>query len=131
MKKAAGALSVDVISSDITISRKKNPVASYYARKAKVAQLDNHTQATAHPVESFYEPAVALYIQSQDNSAEAQSSSRHGSASKQLTIYESWMSTAELNSNGKNAQDGKNQWLRFSRANYLNSGEQDLYYSGK
>ncbi|KZV26637.1 hypothetical protein F511_15745 [Dorcoceras hygrometricum] len=36
------------------------------------------------------------------NSAEAQSSSRHGSAAKQLTIYESWMSIAELNSNGKN-----------------------------
>ncbi|KZV42415.1 lysM domain-containing GPI-anchored protein 2 [Dorcoceras hygrometricum] len=30
------------------------------------------------------------------NSAEAQSSSRHESAAKQLTIYESWMSTAEL-----------------------------------
>ncbi|KZV31103.1 hypothetical protein F511_18256 [Dorcoceras hygrometricum] len=30
-----------------------------------------------------------------------------------------------------NAQDGKNQWLRFSRAISLNSREQDLYYSGK
>ncbi|KZT76673.1 hypothetical protein F511_46302 [Dorcoceras hygrometricum] len=35
------------------------------ARKAKVAKLGNQTQATAHPVESFYEPAVALCIQSQ------------------------------------------------------------------
>ncbi|KZV35702.1 hypothetical protein F511_43818 [Dorcoceras hygrometricum] len=30
-----------------------------------------------------------------------------------------------------NAQDGKNQWLRFRRAICLNSREQDLYYSGK
>ncbi|KZV30633.1 ethylene-responsive transcription factor 1B-like [Dorcoceras hygrometricum] len=30
------------------------------------------------------------------NSAEAQSSSRHESAAKQLTIYESWMTTAEF-----------------------------------
>ncbi|KZV40031.1 hypothetical protein F511_12426 [Dorcoceras hygrometricum] len=30
-----------------------------------------------------------------------------------------------------NAQDGKNQWLRFNRASCLNSREQDLYYSGK
>ncbi|KZV49434.1 hypothetical protein F511_30103 [Dorcoceras hygrometricum] len=57
--------------------------------------------------------------------------SRLESAAKQLTIYESWKSTAERNLNGKNAQDGKNQWLRFSRANCLNSREQDLYYSGK
>ncbi|KZV35928.1 hypothetical protein F511_30592 [Dorcoceras hygrometricum] len=112
------------------------------ARKAKVAKLGNQTQATAHSVESFYEPAVAPFIQSQrsrrkipvavfEDSAEAQSSSRHESAAKQLTIYESWMSTAERNSNGKNAQDGKNQWLRLSRANCLNLREQDLYYSGK
>ncbi|KZV44605.1 hypothetical protein F511_42144 [Dorcoceras hygrometricum] len=44
---------------------------------------------TAHPV-------------STKNSAEAQSSSRHESAAKQLTTYESLMSTAELNSNGEN-----------------------------
>ncbi|KZV23015.1 hypothetical protein F511_10851 [Dorcoceras hygrometricum] len=37
-----------------------------------------------------------------EDSAEAQSSSRLESAAKQLTIYESWMSTAELNSNGEN-----------------------------
>ncbi|KZV33579.1 isopentenyl transferase [Dorcoceras hygrometricum] len=69
------------------------------ARKAKVAKLDNQTQATALSVESFYEPAVALYIQSQrsrrkipvavfEDSAEAQSSSRLEPAAKQLTIYE-------------------------------------------
>ncbi|KZV46762.1 hypothetical protein F511_34236 [Dorcoceras hygrometricum] len=124
--------------------------------------LDNQTQATAHPVESFNEPAVAMNpvasfaypvdmessrkkadvmesynpdarFQSQylKNSAEAQSSSRHESAAKQLMIYESWMSTAERNSNGKYAQDGKNQWLKLSRANFLDLREQDLYYSGK
>ncbi|KZV48276.1 ABC transporter B family member 25 [Dorcoceras hygrometricum] len=106
------------------------------ARKAKVAKLGNQTQTIAHSVESFYEPAVALYIQSQrsrrkipvavfEDSAEAQSSSRFESAAKQLTIYESWMSTAEQfkwqkRQDAINAQDGKNQWLRLSRANCLN-----------
>ncbi|KZV42659.1 hypothetical protein F511_29529 [Dorcoceras hygrometricum] len=61
---------------------------------------------------------VAKILTQRKNSAQAQSSSRHESAAKQLTIYESWMSNAELNSNGKNAQDGKNQWLRFSQAIY-------------
>ncbi|KZV20479.1 hypothetical protein F511_14461 [Dorcoceras hygrometricum] len=41
-------------------------------------------------------------IQSTKNSAEAQSSSKNESAAKQLTIYKSWTSTAELNSNGEN-----------------------------
>ncbi|KZV42314.1 hypothetical protein F511_43322 [Dorcoceras hygrometricum] len=50
------------------------------ARKAEVAKRCNQAQS----------------IQSTKNSAEAQSSSRHESAAKQLTIYESWMSTAEL-----------------------------------
>ncbi|KZV49717.1 hypothetical protein F511_33126 [Dorcoceras hygrometricum] len=72
-----------------------------HARKGKVAKLGNQTQATAHIVESFYEPVVTIHPVAR-YSAEAQSSSRHGSAAKQLTIYESWMSTAELNSNGKN-----------------------------
>ncbi|KZV25433.1 hypothetical protein F511_18945 [Dorcoceras hygrometricum] len=49
------------------------------------------------------------------NSAEAQSSSRHESAAKQLTIYESWMSTAELNSNGKN--DKTQSTLKMERIN--------------
>ncbi|KZV32820.1 hypothetical protein F511_24066 [Dorcoceras hygrometricum] len=63
-------------------------------------QLDIQTQAifiqsraTGDPVEGY----SALHIQSTKNSAEAQSSSRHESAAKQLTIYESWMSTAERN----------------------------------
>ncbi|KZV40393.1 hypothetical protein F511_01715 [Dorcoceras hygrometricum] len=61
-------------------------------------QLDIQTQAifiqsraTVDPVEGY----SVLHIQSIKNSAEAQSSSRHESAAKQLTIYESWMSTAE------------------------------------
>ncbi|KZV28027.1 hypothetical protein F511_15647 [Dorcoceras hygrometricum] len=40
-----------------------------------------------------------------EDSAEEQSSSRLESTAKQLTIYESWMSTAERNSNGINAQE--------------------------
>ncbi|KZT76098.1 hypothetical protein F511_46877 [Dorcoceras hygrometricum] len=59
------------------------------ARKAEVAKRCNQAQS----------------IQSKKNSAEAQSSSRHESAAKQLTIYESWMSTAELNSNGENDKE--------------------------
>ncbi|KZV41788.1 hypothetical protein F511_24312 [Dorcoceras hygrometricum] len=95
--------------------------------------LDNQTQATAHPVVSYNEPAVAmqdeefsrkinpvegysaLHIQSPKNSAEAQSSSRHESAAKQLTIYESWMSTAERNSNGEN--DKTQSTLKMERIN--------------
>ncbi|KZV56241.1 hypothetical protein F511_13158 [Dorcoceras hygrometricum] len=43
------------------------------------------SRATVDPVEGY----SALHIQSTKNSAEAQSSSRHGSAAKQLMIYES------------------------------------------
>ncbi|KZV32838.1 hypothetical protein F511_20939 [Dorcoceras hygrometricum] len=86
-------------------------------------QLDNQTQATAHPVVSYNEPAVAMYqsqatalcissrhgIQSPESRCSGELQSRRkissrsdDSAAKQLTIYESWMSTAELNSNGEN-----------------------------
>ncbi|KZV29981.1 hypothetical protein F511_41124 [Dorcoceras hygrometricum] len=78
-------------------------------------QLDNQTQATADPVASYsgsshelqcFAYPVDMDFQTQrKNSAEAQSSSRHESAAKQLMIYESWMSTAELNSNGENDKE--------------------------
>ncbi|KZV41723.1 protein FLX-like 2-like [Dorcoceras hygrometricum] len=47
-------------------------------------------------------PAVARYQQSTKISAEDEFSRSDKSAAKQLTIYEIWMSTAELNSNGEN-----------------------------
>ncbi|KZV27668.1 subtilase family protein [Dorcoceras hygrometricum] len=53
------------------------------ARKAKVAKLGNPSKATAHPV-------------STKNSAEAQSSSRHESAAKQLTFYEELKAGCQL-----------------------------------
>ncbi|KZV18004.1 Glycerol-3-phosphate acyltransferase 6 [Dorcoceras hygrometricum] len=60
------------------------------------------------------QPGAKIQTQ-RKNSAEAQSSSRHESAAKQLTIYESWMSTAELNSNGKN--DKTQSTLKMERIN--------------
>ncbi|KZV19960.1 hypothetical protein F511_30789 [Dorcoceras hygrometricum] len=59
-----------------SISSPAQPVASYSAmyiqstwypdaRKAEVSKRENQTQATAHPVVSYNEPAVALCIQSQ------------------------------------------------------------------
>ncbi|KZV13819.1 hypothetical protein F511_44996 [Dorcoceras hygrometricum] len=81
-------------------------------------QLDIQTQAifiqsraTGDPVEGY----SALHIQSPKNSAEAQSSSRHELAAKQLTIYESWMSTVERNSNGEN--DKTQSTLKMERIN--------------
>ncbi|KZV52742.1 hypothetical protein F511_43374 [Dorcoceras hygrometricum] len=81
-------------------------------------QLDIQTQAifiqsraTGDPVKGY----SALHIQSPKNSAEAQSSSRHESAVKQLTIYESWMSNAERNSNGEN--DKTQSTLKMERIN--------------
>ncbi|KZV21971.1 hypothetical protein F511_17601 [Dorcoceras hygrometricum] len=115
--------------------------------RRSVARISRRKQQQ-HPVVSYNESAVAThpvvgkssrelqYPVARNPGAKNRRSSKaqqlkNESAAKQLTIYESWMSTAERNSNGKNAQDGKNQWLRFSRANCLNSREQDLYYSGK
>ncbi|KZV20421.1 hypothetical protein F511_29926 [Dorcoceras hygrometricum] len=63
-------------------SNRKDPDA----RKADVAKHCNQAQS----------------IQSTKISAEDEFSRCHESAAKQLTIYESWMSTAELNSNGEN-----------------------------
>ncbi|KZV34191.1 hypothetical protein F511_40267 [Dorcoceras hygrometricum] len=83
-------ISCDDISSDvITISSwqsadedRKDPDA----RKADVAKHCNQAQS----------------IQSTKISTEDEFSRCDKSAAKQLTIYESWMSTAELNSNGEN-----------------------------
>ncbi|KZV50388.1 F-box family protein isoform 1 [Dorcoceras hygrometricum] len=80
-----------------------------------------------HPVVSSIEPPVAIYPVTSFSvivypvdlstkiSAEDEFSGSDKSAAKQLTIYESWMSTAELNSNGENdkkpakEKDARNQ----------------------
>ncbi|KZV20945.1 hypothetical protein F511_38290 [Dorcoceras hygrometricum] len=66
-----------------------------------------------HPIESLFVSAVAIYsvasysVQSQEIQAQRieevskRSSRGDKSAAKQLTNYQSWMSTAELNSNGE------------------------------
>ncbi|KZV55840.1 phosphomethylethanolamine N-methyltransferase [Dorcoceras hygrometricum] len=117
---------------NITISRwfesssRKIPAGSLYIQtqeRSDVVEEEIQLQATVH--QQMSQDIQSQYLKIQ------QKQLKNVSAAKQLTIYESWMSTAERNSNGKNAQDGKNQWLRLSRANCLNSREQDLYYSGK
>ncbi|KZV30528.1 endoribonuclease Dicer3-like [Dorcoceras hygrometricum] len=50
----------------------------------------------------YQSQATVLCIQSTKISAEDEFSRSDKSAAKQLTIYESWMSTAERNSNGEN-----------------------------
>ncbi|KZV47000.1 hypothetical protein F511_34993 [Dorcoceras hygrometricum] len=74
------------------------------ARKADVAKHCNQAQS----------------IQSTKISAEDEFNRSDKSAAKQLTIYESWMSTAELNSNGENdkkpAKEKDTKALYTSRA---------------
>ncbi|KZV42313.1 auxin efflux carrier component 3-like [Dorcoceras hygrometricum] len=142
MKRRRAGESADglaLMTSSQSADEKKIPAASYCSRSClkndenqqtmeqrldnqlqtyRYNQLDIQTQAifiqsraTGDPVEGY----SALHIQSPKNSAEAQSSSRHESAAKQLTIYESWMSTAERNSNGEN--DKTQSTLKMERIN--------------
>ncbi|KZV48833.1 hypothetical protein F511_15482 [Dorcoceras hygrometricum] len=115
------------------INHSQDPVASYSGSRRKQQK---------HPVESLYESAVAMNtvassthpvasfsIQTQEKKKQAQcrnSTSRRKSrrkifsrsdksAAKQLTIYESWMSTAERNSNGES--DKTQSKLKMERIN--------------
>ncbi|KZV25253.1 hypothetical protein F511_29665 [Dorcoceras hygrometricum] len=78
--------------------------------------IDEPDASKQHPVESLFESAVAIYsvasysVQSQDSQAQrieefsrsAKQQSKNKSAAKQLTkSYQSWVSTAERNSNGE------------------------------
>ncbi|KZV37776.1 clathrin assembly protein [Dorcoceras hygrometricum] len=69
------------MTNDWTISCKHIVTTSWTSRRKK---FFIQSRATVDPVEGY----SALHIQSTKNSAEAQSSSRHESAAKQLTIYE-------------------------------------------
>ncbi|KZV22874.1 hypothetical protein F511_18508 [Dorcoceras hygrometricum] len=114
LKQRESWISVDDISNDVITTNSRWEIQSQdfhdqrldnQLQTYRYNQLEIQTQAifiqsraTVDPVEGY----SALHIHSTKNSAEAQSSSRHESAAKQFTIYESWMSTAELNSNGEN-----------------------------
>ncbi|KZV42455.1 purine permease 7 [Dorcoceras hygrometricum] len=70
----------------------EDPAVARYQLEAYVLyQLDNQTKATA-----------ASSISSRRKTRRKEFSRSDKSAAKQLTIYESWMSTTELNSNGEN-----------------------------
>ncbi|KZV42365.1 protein-tyrosine sulfotransferase-like [Dorcoceras hygrometricum] len=82
-------------------------------KKIQAMQLKTRRKQQQHPVESLFESAVAIYsvasysVQSQEIQAQRieevakRSSHSDVSAAKQLTIYKSWMSNAERNSNGE------------------------------
>ncbi|KZV35927.1 hypothetical protein F511_30591 [Dorcoceras hygrometricum] len=94
-----------------------------------------------HPVERLFVSAVAIYsvasysVQSQDfqaqrieEVAEDESSRSDDSAAKQLTTYQSWMSTAELNSNeesDKKPAKEKDAKAIYSRQRQLKSSSTD------
>ncbi|KZV45284.1 hypothetical protein F511_06802 [Dorcoceras hygrometricum] len=87
------------------------PVASYSIQSQRSRRKKRRSSEALHSVARFQSQYLKI-------SAEDEFSRSDKSAAKQLTIYESWMSTAELNSNGEkrqdaiNAQDGKNKWLK-------------------
>ncbi|KZV42887.1 hypothetical protein F511_44847 [Dorcoceras hygrometricum] len=66
------------------------------------SSLDKESSRKKADVVESYNPDARYPVAVFEDSAEAQISSRLESAAKQLTIYESWMSTAERNSNGEN-----------------------------
>ncbi|KZV30529.1 far upstream element-binding protein 1-like [Dorcoceras hygrometricum] len=79
--------------------QQQHPVSTWYpdARKEEVAKRCIQSQDNV-PVASY----SALHPVDKDISRRDEFSRSDKSAAKQLTIYESWMSTAERNSNGKN-----------------------------
>ncbi|KZV55368.1 shikimate O-hydroxycinnamoyltransferase-like [Dorcoceras hygrometricum] len=91
-RKIQSRATVDPVASIITIVYPVDMVSR--RKKSQSSEAGHQTQATAHPVESFYEPAVALCIQSQDvvpvsSKLQRYESSRSDEpAAKQLTIYE-------------------------------------------
>ncbi|KZV14552.1 hypothetical protein F511_42301 [Dorcoceras hygrometricum] len=115
-KESADGLALMTSSVTWTTSRKLllppagQPVASFCYH-----QLDNQTQATAHPVESFNEPAVAMNPVASFIYPVDMESSR-----KKADVVESYNPDARFQSQylkyqplqAINAQDGKNQWLK-------------------
>ncbi|KZV41392.1 hypothetical protein F511_10358 [Dorcoceras hygrometricum] len=94
-----------------SVATQRHPVARRFRRSFWTTRRKQQQ----HPVERLFESAVAIYsvasysVQSQDFQAQrievAKCSSRsNNSAVKQLTYYQSWMSTAELNSKWRKRQ---------------------------
>ncbi|KZV51370.1 starch synthase 3, chloroplastic/amyloplastic [Dorcoceras hygrometricum] len=112
-KLPAGALERAVISSD-DVSTYNGDSYSGDALCVDIQQSQDTSRKLQRKINPF-EGYSTLHIQSTKNSAKAQSSSRLESGAKQLTIYESWMSTAERNSNGEN--DKTQSTLKMERIN--------------
>ncbi|KZV46832.1 hypothetical protein F511_23865 [Dorcoceras hygrometricum] len=87
------------------------------ARRFRQSFWTTRRKQQQHPVESLFVSAVSIYsvasysVQSQDiqaqrieEVAEDESSHSDDSAANQLTTYQSWMSTAELNSKWRKRQ---------------------------
>ncbi|KZV55808.1 acyl-coenzyme A oxidase 2, peroxisomal [Dorcoceras hygrometricum] len=142
MKKSVGALSVDDISSYIIIQQKATVISRKIQQMRRDAQDIESAVMTSAVMSS--QSAVgnqqmkrsakdeatssrrkksrcskalnqAQSIQSMMISAEDEFSRCDKSAAKQLTIYESWMSTAERNSNGES--DKTQSTLKMERIN--------------
>ncbi|KZV40496.1 hypothetical protein F511_40448 [Dorcoceras hygrometricum] len=110
------------------------------SRNAKISSRNVLSiQSQEDSGEAFDDPVASnSSIQSREDSAGSNSTSSreliytsccYSSSRKKSRRKESKISVEEYSA--INAQDGKNQWLRFRRAICLNSREQDLYYSGK
>ncbi|KZV41519.1 ABC transporter, subfamily B, ATP-binding & transmembrane domain isoform 1 [Dorcoceras hygrometricum] len=85
---SAGRLCVD--------NQSQDPVASYSgSSQLGIQSQESRCSGELHPDARFQSQYSKI-------SAEDEFSRSDLSAAKQLTIYESWMSTAELNSNGEN-----------------------------
>ncbi|KZV18970.1 hypothetical protein F511_26984 [Dorcoceras hygrometricum] len=105
--------------------QQQHPVESLYESAVSM----NTVASFAYPVAIYTHPVASFGIQTQEKKKQAKcrnSTSRgksrrkitsrsDGSAVKQLTIYESWMSTAELNSNGES--DKTQSTLKMERIN--------------
>ncbi|KZV31794.1 hypothetical protein F511_28436 [Dorcoceras hygrometricum] len=129
----------DVIGEDIMFSR---------CRKISCRKMMYQSRATVDPVASFsaIDPVDMVSRRKKSRSSEAWQPGAKYPVDKETAVARSVVTKKRqqlceqlLNNlleniqpfNAINAQDEKNQWLRLSRANYLNSREQDLYYSGK
>ncbi|KZV51309.1 BEACH domain-containing protein lvsC [Dorcoceras hygrometricum] len=140
MKKPAGALSVDDISSVVIIQQEATLATSSWREANKMkrrraeASADGLALMTSSVTSSYSADGLkeqsqesadsagrlcvdnqAQSIQSTKISAEDEFSRCDKSVAKQLTIYESWMSTSERNSNGES--DKTQSTLKMERIN--------------
>ncbi|KZV54825.1 hypothetical protein F511_39738 [Dorcoceras hygrometricum] len=79
-----------------------------------IKEIQSQAEASSRKI-MYQSQATVPCIQSTKISAEDEFSRSDKPAAKQLTIYESWMSTAELNSNGES--DKTQSTLKMERIN--------------